>query len=276
MCEGRDRFRFDDKDGSGSFFCNQCGSGKGIDLAMKFNGWDFKTAAREVEKLAGSAPVFEVRKGPAPQTVKDQMQGIWRSSLPLDMVAGARLWWQARTGQALDCKDVRAVEHLALPYDRDRTFPAMVAKVRDKDGNWVNLHRTFLDGRGGKAPIEQARWVMELGLPKGCAVRLADPGEHMGIAEGIETARAATILTGVPCWAALTAGNMESWAPPEGVGRVTIFADNDVSAQGQKSAWALCYRLRREGFEVAVALPDGEGQDWNDVLMDQIRQDKAA
>jgi putative DNA primase/helicase len=25
LCGGKDRFRFDDRDGSGSYYCNQCG-----------------------------------------------------------------------------------------------------------------------------------------------------------------------------------------------------------------------------------------------------------
>ncbi len=35
-CGGKDRFRFDDK-GRGSFFCNQCGAGDGLDLIQKVN-----------------------------------------------------------------------------------------------------------------------------------------------------------------------------------------------------------------------------------------------
>ena len=45
LCGGTDRYRFDDKDGSGSWFCNQCGgkdqrggAGSGIDLLMRRQG----------------------------------------------------------------------------------------------------------------------------------------------------------------------------------------------------------------------------------------------
>ena len=30
ICGGKDRFRFDDKDGSGSYFCNVCRAGNGV------------------------------------------------------------------------------------------------------------------------------------------------------------------------------------------------------------------------------------------------------
>ncbi|MDM3631927.1 hypothetical protein O9372_18885, partial [Proteus mirabilis] len=34
-CGGKDRFRFDNKDDIGTFICNQCGSGDGLDLVQK-------------------------------------------------------------------------------------------------------------------------------------------------------------------------------------------------------------------------------------------------
>ena len=39
VCGGTDRFRFDDKEGRGTFFCNHCRAGDGIALVMAKNGW---------------------------------------------------------------------------------------------------------------------------------------------------------------------------------------------------------------------------------------------
>ena len=55
LCGGRDRFRWDDKDGTGSYYCNQCGPGPGLLLLQKFHGWDFKTAADEIDRVLGQA-----------------------------------------------------------------------------------------------------------------------------------------------------------------------------------------------------------------------------
>jgi putative DNA primase/helicase len=62
-CGGDDRFRFDDKDGSGSWYCNQCGGrdqagggGLGITLLMRVRGWSFKEAAGRVRDHLGAAP----------------------------------------------------------------------------------------------------------------------------------------------------------------------------------------------------------------------------
>ena len=48
LCGGKDRFRFDDRDGSGSYYCNQCGPGAGLLLIRKLRGWNHRTACDEV------------------------------------------------------------------------------------------------------------------------------------------------------------------------------------------------------------------------------------
>ena len=62
LCDGTDRYRFDDQDGNGSWFCNKCGgktqsggAGSGMDMLMRKNNWDFKRAASEVERHLGIA-----------------------------------------------------------------------------------------------------------------------------------------------------------------------------------------------------------------------------
>jgi hypothetical protein len=62
-CGGRDRYRFDDKDGSGSWFSNQCGGkdhlgggGTGMDLLMRVRRWTFRQACEEVERYLGLEP----------------------------------------------------------------------------------------------------------------------------------------------------------------------------------------------------------------------------
>src|SRR3954447_5369817 len=54
LCGGRDRYRFDDRDGSGSYYCNQCGAGVGVILVRKLHGWDHKTACNEIDKIIGA------------------------------------------------------------------------------------------------------------------------------------------------------------------------------------------------------------------------------
>ncbi len=54
LCQGTDRYRFDNKNGSGSYYCNNCGAGDGWSLLMKVRKWDFLRAVTEVERYLGS------------------------------------------------------------------------------------------------------------------------------------------------------------------------------------------------------------------------------
>jgi len=52
-CGGKDRFRYDDKDGRGTHICSQCGAGDGFELLQKMHGCTFKEAVRMVEESLG-------------------------------------------------------------------------------------------------------------------------------------------------------------------------------------------------------------------------------
>ena len=52
-CGGKDRFRLDDKGGRGTWICNQCGSGDGLDLLARVTGKSTKEAAELIAPLVG-------------------------------------------------------------------------------------------------------------------------------------------------------------------------------------------------------------------------------
>lgn len=52
-CGGKDRFRFDNKGDNGTFICNQCGSGDGLDLVQRVLGGSVTEAAYEVAGMIG-------------------------------------------------------------------------------------------------------------------------------------------------------------------------------------------------------------------------------
>ncbi len=66
--------------------------------------------------------------------------------------------------------------HPALEY-RDEagratgSFPAMLARVIDASGVASTLHRTYLDGRGGKTSVDKLKKLLS-GTFKGGAVQL--------------------------------------------------------------------------------------------------------
>ncbi|SUE86050.1 bacteriophage P4 DNA primase [Salmonella enterica] len=56
VCGGSDRFRFDDKEGRGTWFCNQCGAGDGLKLVEKVFGVSASEAAGKVNAVTGNLP----------------------------------------------------------------------------------------------------------------------------------------------------------------------------------------------------------------------------
>jgi len=153
-------------------------------------------------------------------------------------------------------------------------YPAMIGVVRNLAGEAVALHRTYLQvdvqdpGKVTKAPVAKPR--MMLGKVAGGAVRLApiNPGAALGLCEGIETGLAAmTACPGLPVWATLSATNLEQVKLPPEAHRIVILADHDASGAGTRAAETAARRLRGEGRQVAIAIPPGEGCDFNDVLL---------
>jgi phage/plasmid primase-like uncharacterized protein len=94
-------------------------------------------------------------------------------------------------------------------------------------------------------------------------MRLYPAGETLAVAEGIETALAVRLATGLPVWAAICAGGMARLVIPDEVQLVVICADNDVS--GLDAAKTLARRLLVEQRRVKILIPDPPGADWADL-----------
>lgn len=266
VCGGKDRFRFDDKDGRGTFFCSNCRAGDGFSLLMNLKGWTFRDAAREVEQIVGAVTAVL----PAPTFCDDDkvktLNRVWREAKPLRDGDEAMRYLAGR-GLHVDLPMSALRLHPGLVY-RDGAevigrFPALVAMVTGTDGKGVTLHRTYLKD-GGKAAVPSPKKLMPGKPIKGAAIRLHPAGNVLGIAEGIETALAAHQRFGVPVWSCVSAVGIESFIPTQDVRKVIVFGDNDESGTGQAAAWALAKRLIAAGMAVEVKLPERIGTDWAD------------
>lgn len=268
MCGGKDRFRFDNKGGRGTWFCSHCGAGDGFKLLLQMNDWTFPQAAREVERVLGMSREDEPKSEFTDEQKRQALRRAWKQSAP--MIVGDPVWQylHRRTGIRTVPTGIRY--HRALPYG-DSLYPAMLAVVTMPDGKASTMHRTWLDGHGGKAPVDQPKKVMS-GTIKGGAIRLAPVAECLGIAEGIETALAASVLFDMPVWAAISANGMQQWEPPAEVREVVVFADNDENYVGQNAGYALAQKLASKGIKIEVRIPARVGSDWADVAMEEFHE----
>lgn len=300
LCGGTTRFRWRsaEKKHGETGYCRYCGLVPPFEMLKKALGKEFAGAADFVRRWGGygdgnaedqTPRVLRVAK-PAPVVVEDLSglrtwyQTIWNQSHPI--IEGDPAWKYLHgrlKGLKVIPKTLRL--HPSLPYytedpsDEKKKilvgyYPCMIAAVQGLDGKAVNIWRTYLTEEGTKADVEVVKKASGKFLQPSYAIRLAEPGEELAIAEGIETALAVTIMTGLPCWATCSSGGMKKFDVPEGYERVRkyrIFADNDAPDRfgrraGNDAAKDLQDRLRAKGLIATVALPKFTNFDFGDIV----------
>lgn len=257
FCGGRDRWRFTDKDGAGMFICSQCGSGDGMDLLIRFTGRDFKDLAKEIDGIVGNVEYAKPKQFDA-EKAQNRIRGIIRSASSTDSINPVRLYLKKR-GLPF-CNALRYIPEMELYQSGARSVhPAMLALLSDREGKCTGVHITHLTQSGEKADVEPQKKILKaVDTITGSAIRLTPVYEHIGIAEGIETALAVMRDFKLPCWAAFSAHMLESFVVPEGVKKISIFADNDRSFTGQRAAYILANRLHQK-YDIEVIVPDRVG-----------------
>ena len=261
ICGGKDRFRFDDSCGNGTWICSRCRAGDGVQLVMIFNGWNFSTAASEIEAVLSVGwrnPTNGLRRMKQVPTrpVQENSERLWNMSAPARRDEAVDTYLQKRGLYLAQCELERFRYHPSAFVDAGLMFPAMMTAVSDAQGTLVNVLRTFITNDGRQADIPNPKRLMRGSVPAGSAIRLSLASSTMGIAEGVETALSATALFGVPCWAALNASLLASWVPPREARQIIIFADNDSSYVGQRAAHRLDNRLSLMGIDVQLLIPE--------------------
>lgn len=209
-CGGKDRFRFDDKNGTGSFYCNNCGAGDGFRLLALQYGLSSREVLTMVANLldVGSQATIPRKIYPPRGTPEfnswalRQLERTWSASL--EVSAGDPVHRYLTQTRKLTLPEVpRALRfHPGLEYREDEkligTFPAMVAPVIAPNGKAVSIHRTYLTVDGKKASVPSPKKLMtptKEGATRGAAIRLFEPDTRLGIAEGIETALACNLAS---------------------------------------------------------------------------------
>lgn len=297
---GTDGFRFfRNLAVSGRAICNTCGHfHDGFAVLQWVNGWTPRESVEEVMKyLTGDAshdvttPIRTLppKAAPAPERDNEKtrvsLNRTLQRSIPMQAREAEPLrLYLARRGLTLPRSNgVRFVPSLAYS-DGDKItgyHPAMLAVIQAPDGKPVTLHRTYLDSRGRKADVPEAKKLMAYPddvVIQGSAIRLFPAGKVLGVAEGIETAFAAAEGMGIPTWATVNAILMERFVPPPEVEYLIVFVDKDRPStnyprgHGQEAARRLVKRMWERNVKCMAITPKGEipagekSLDWLDVL----------
>ena len=264
-CGGKDRFRFTNYNNKGGYICSQCGNGDGFQLLDIVFGWDFKQSKEEIEKIFGETKLTHVKQHDPMPLLKFVAGNAKNNGDEVTAYLKSR-----------GLKPSKYLKQVRLKYYTEGVevgaFESMAGLIVDKDAQPVSYHVTYLKD-GIKADLPNSKKI----LPgkksiTGCAVRFGI-GEVINVTEGIETALAVQEITNLPTWAALNAGNLESLEIPDSVKKINIYADNDKSFTGQKSAYILANKLVvQKGRKVEVFYPEKPETDYLDYYVENFNQ----
>ena len=257
VCGGSDRFRFDDKEGRGTWFCNQCGAGDGLKLVEKVFGVTPSEAAGKVNAVTGNLPPVapEVIAAADAETEADRKAAAALAAKLMEKTrpATGNAYLTRKGFPGRECP-VLTVMHKTGGV----TYRAgdVVVPLYDDSGALVNVQLINADG---------LKRTLKGGQVKGACHILdgkKEAGKRLWIAEGYATALTVHHLTGETVMVALSSVNLLSLASlarhQYPACQIVLAADRDLSGDGQTKAAAAA-----DACEGVVALPPVFG-DWND------------
>ena len=129
---GKDRFRFDDLEGRGTYICSQCGAGDGVKLVMEVNGWDFREAAKHIEAFIGDEPAGPPQAAAERGRKPGAFQRLWDIAGPSRLAILSRATFNVGMGLTTFPVALRTACHLRYPDAS--CHPAMLALITAPDG----------------------------------------------------------------------------------------------------------------------------------------------
>jgi putative DNA primase/helicase len=260
LCGGTDRYRFDDLDGSGSWFCNQCGgkdgrggAGNGMDLLMRRTGLSFADAARRIEQHLGLQPEPASKRRTKPHRIPETPP----PDAPPPTLGRAVAQWCYRDAAG---NQLFWIQRLNIP---------------PKDGKparKVFIHRVWLDGswhyprsRGENADDFTCEWPTPRPLYN-LHLLAQHPDAKVLVAEGEKAADAASTL--FPHAVAVSWPNgskvvdLIDWAPLHGRD-VILWPDNDDT--GRAAMARIAEKLITKGGTIRVISPPADAPNGWDV-----------
>lgn len=193
------------------------------------------------------------------ETSSEHAAWLWRRAHPVEGTPAERYLRARGITMPVPPSAIRCLPECGYRLDPDdrpdtrRAWPALIAAVRDADGELIGVHRTWLDPDGlDKAPISSPRRA--LGRLRGGGVHVGRPGPLIAIGEGIETVLSLReIMPNLPVVAALSATQLAGLVLPAGTRRVYAIRDNDPA--GMRAALTITARAETTGVDARPIVP---------------------
>lgn len=307
---GNNDFRICNKKGraTGLTFCS-CGVRSGMQVLMELNDRSYRETLEDLYEYLGMSEMdlrerdaFLAKQREAHRKWQEEedrknieidkettrkLNGLWKRSIPLTdpkTELAVRYFRQRGIDPSVLTNHIRYNPGVVYRGESDEEVftefhPAILSRVYTNDGKPITIHRTYLDRvTGKKLGVKHPKKMMPPSplreLLPGRIVPVTEIGNSavLGIAEGIETAAAASIGFGIPVWSSISSGPLRNFMPPPQVEHLICYADLDSSGAGYESALALGENLKKNGWkgEYEIRLPPeiegAKNVDWADIL----------
>ncbi|MFM5761599.1 primase-helicase zinc-binding domain-containing protein [Aeromonas veronii] len=227
---GKDRFRFDDKEGRGTFICNQCGAGDGLSLYQQATGQSMSEAIRSLASHLGlSGPMSaadhariekqrqKAAKAAEEQRAKEARQRDAAAALAQQMeleAAGCmaeQVPYLARKGLSGFGVEVLARTYHHEDDGKQYSYKAgsLLVVLFNIDG--VTTSAEIIDSEGRKMALAGGQKKGSAAYIEPLDDSLPENAAHCGVVEGYATGLSVRALTGWPVFCGMSkAGLMDA------------------------------------------------------------------
>lgn len=275
-CGGKDRFRFDDKDGRGTYICNNCGPGDGFALLSLVHGWDAKDCLRHVAGQLGMADGSTSPRLPAlrrePAGADPQQQADKQAKAEAAAQTARKLWESASAPPfEHDYLKARGIPPVGVRLLAGNNGPTLLVPLYDVEGRLRSVQRIF-KGEGGDGVEKWEKPHLKGGQKAGCFLMLGEPAARVLVCEGYATGVSLHVSTGAAVAVAFDAGGLQRVSAllrerfP--AAEVVIAADNDAFKADNPGLTAARKAAKKTGVRVVFPVfADHQGRlkDWNDL-----------
>lgn len=261
VCGGKDRFRFDNRDGRGTWICNQCGAGDGLNLVEKALSLSAKAAAARVADLLGEASDRPLLAPvPAQQDKAQAQQQAARQAQTLVAAAQVQAGNAYLTAKGWPDGETLTLQGAPLRVGGITYQPGdLLLPLVNCAGDIVNVQ--LINAAGDKRTLAGGQ------VKAACHWLTGRDNAVIWLTEGYATGLTVHQLTGETVCVALSANNLAAVAQAlrerDPDARLLLAADNDENGTGQTRAAEAADTVAGQ-----PALPSVPG-DWNDVYQQQ-------